>query len=218
MQPDDTGKAPILFASREEAGVLLARNISEYRRSGVVLGIPRGGVIVARPVANALGSPFGVAVAKKVRAPQNSELAIGAVAPDDCVYLNEILIAQLAISAEYIRQEVKLQKSELLIRIEKFPQPPPVAKQQVIVIDDGIATGATVMAAALWLVKKNAAEIIVATPVISTEVVELIQPHVARIIALHRIAAGSFGAVGDYYRDFTQVTDKEVVKSLQSRV
>ncbi|HUF60333.1 MAG TPA: phosphoribosyltransferase family protein, partial [Actinomycetota bacterium] len=142
-----------VFRNRDEAGAALAAALAD-RVSGptTVLAIPRGGVAVAQPVARALGAPLDVVIPRKLRAPDNPELAIGAVAPGVMV-LHERAVRQLGVPPGYIEEEAGRQEAEIARREAVYRggrAPAPVAGRTVVVVDDGVATGATAVAALRW--------------------------------------------------------------------
>jgi predicted phosphoribosyltransferase len=145
-----------LFKDRQEAGELLARELAEYRsRRVVVLGIPRGGIIVARTLARPLRADLDIVLAHKLRSPGHMELAMGSVAEDGKLFLNEEVIRELDVNDAYIRQEKARQMTEIRRRTDLFRRARPkvpLTGKTVIVTDDGVATGATTQAA-LWAVR-----------------------------------------------------------------
>lgn len=209
----------------------------------VVLGVPRGGVIVADVVAERLNADYlDIVIPRKLRAPDNKENAIGAVAPDGCtVYLDEFMVSSLKVPADYIEKEKEEQREEIKQRTELYKRrplssPPPLLpstnesegekqdndeypitpdKTTVLLIDDGIATGATVIAAARWLkAKYRPAKLIIAAPVASKQAVELIkneEKDVADLIETVTTPA-NFISVSQFYKDFDQATDDKVIE------
>ncbi|MGB9758906.1 MAG: phosphoribosyltransferase [Thermoproteota archaeon] len=208
-----------MFRNREEAGRLLSEKLKPIvkdKENTILLAIPRGGVVVAKEVAVALGIPLDVITPRKVGAPFNPELALGAVSPDGQVYINNEIVDLVGASKSYIEEEVKRQMLEakrrmLLYRKEK---PLSVAKKEVIVIDDGVATGATMIVAVRSVRAKGAKKVVVATPVISPEAYALLTKESDEVISL--LVPSSFYAVGEFYEDFRQVSDEEVLEILNS--
>ncbi len=157
------------FRDREEAGKLLANELSQYRgQKAVVLGIPRGGVVVAREIAGALDAELDIVLARKLRTPGNEELAMGSVAEDGKLFLNEEVVQQLGVGEAYIQKEKARQLAEIKRRTELIRRVRPripLNGRIVIVADDGVATGATTQAA-LWAVRLEQPEkLIAAVPV-----------------------------------------------------
>ncbi len=201
------------FRDRADAGRKLAEALSDLKGDPdvVVLGIPRGGVEVAAEVAQALGAPLDVAVTRKLGAPGNPELAIGAVGSDGSVVLDEETIEALRVGEEYLEREIARQMEEVKrrSRLYRGDRPPiPLEGKRVVVVDDGLATGATMLATVRTLRGSNPKEIIVAVPVASPEAVLRLQNEADRVISL--MTPAYFWAVGMFYEDFTQVSDEEV--------
>jgi len=204
-----------LFADRAEAGQRLAQALADL--SGldvVVLAIPRGGVIVGEAVARALGAPLDVVVPRKIGAPGNPELGIGAVAPGVCV-LDERMIAALHVPAAYIDREIEAQEREIERRQHAYRagRPPlDVRSSTAVVVDDGIATGGTAAAALRWARSRDAAEVVLAVPVAPIPSLTRLRDEADRIVVL--ATPEPFLAVGEWYRRFDQTTDDEVIAAL----
>jgi len=180
-----------------------------------VLGLPRGGVIVASEVAKALVLPLDVVVARKVGAPDNPEFAIGAVSEEGEGVFDPEIIALYNISQEYIDKEIKKGKEEASRRLKKFHGdrvPLNLFGKTAILVDDGVATGSTMQAAILLAKTKGAKKIIVAVPVIAQDSLKLIREEVDESVYLD--APMLFGADGQFYKMFSQTTDEEVVDLL----
>lgn len=206
-----------MFRDREDAGRALAAELVERRNLGdlVVLGIPRGGVPVAARVADALGAPLGVVVARKLTAPWQPELAIGAVAADGTVYVDES-IAELAGADEaYIEKERVRQSREARNREARFngARVGPLEGKTVVVVDDGIATGATAIAAVRSLKARGAKLVVLAVPVGPPETIERLRGEADEVVCL-RIEPDFF-AVGQFYEEFSQTSDDEVLATLE---
>lgn len=207
------------FENRQQAGMELAQALSEYRGTDtVVLAIPRGGVVVGYEVARALDLELDVIVPRKLRAPEQEELAIGAVASwgDHERILDDRATRLLGVSNEYIEREVAQQLAEVNRRLLAYrgtTDPPNVAGRTVLLVDDGIATGYTTRAAAIALRNLDAARVILAVPVGPPDSLEAIRPYVDDIVCLK--APAQFLAVGYWYRDFRQTEDSEVIDLLR---
>ena len=198
-----------MFLDRQEAGARLASAL--YRFSGksdvVVIGIPRGGVVVASEVSKRLGAPLDVVVVKKLGYPGNPELALGAASPD-AFYLNEELAAFIPKTS--IDEEVKAKQREGRERIKMLKgshKPISLNGKTVIVVDDGVATGASMMMAVRVLRGMNPASIIVAVPVAPPDTVRELKSIADEVVAL--MQPSDFSAVGQFYTEFTQVSDEE---------
>jgi putative phosphoribosyl transferase len=205
-----------VFRDREEAGSRLAAALID-RVSGpvTVLAIPRGGVAVAVPVARALGAPLDVVIPRKLGAPDNPELAIGAVAPGVMV-LNERSVRQLGVPRAYIEREAARQEAEIARREAAYRggrAPAPIGGRTVVVIDDGVATGATAVAALRWARAAVAARVVFAAPVGPPAARPHLEPEADDVILLEE--PFGFIAVGEWYRDFDQVSDEQVVAMLR---
>lgn len=201
------------FRDRRDAGRQLAARLEPYReRPGVVvLGLLRGGVVVAAEVARELALPLDVMICRKIGAPENPELAIGAVAEGGGVYLNQEGLEATGASPSYVKSAIDRQQAEIARRQKVFRDGKPLflpPESTILIVDDGIATGATVMAAIRALRRNGVARIVAAVPVAPADTVELLRPLVEQVIVLW--APTSFWAVGGFYDDFTQVSDEEV--------
>lgn len=209
----------MLFRDRREAGAQLSAALYAYRdRRPHILAIPRGGVVVGYEVAVALHAPLDVVVPRKLRAPGNPELAIGAVAHDGSVYLDEALAAALRVTDDYLRAEIAEQSVEIQRRMLLFrgDRPPPDLSGMVaIVVDDGIATGSTMIAALRAVRAMHPAWLVVAIPVAPTDGAHRLQAEADDVICLHRPPV--FYAVGQFYENFAQTTDDEVIVLLRQR-
>lgn len=207
-----------MFDNREQAGQLLADQLKKrgYGKDAAVLAIPRGGVVTGRVVARALGCPLDIVVTRKIPAPNQPELALGAVGPGGIKILDIGLIERSGASRDYVKNEIlrlkeQIEKREGIFRGDK--KPISLRGKLVIIVDDGIATGATVEAAARYLKTKKPKSLIVATPVASRDAMEQLTELVDTVVALE--TPEDFMAVGQWYRDFPQVTDEEVIELLQ---
>jgi putative phosphoribosyl transferase len=210
-----------MFLNRVEAGQQLAEALSDLRDRPdpiVVLAIPRGGVIVAREVAVALHAPIDICLTHKIGAPGNSELAIGAVADDGTLILDEFMVHALQVPRQYLEAEVAYWKVELARRAGVYRggrERVPVKDRAAIVIDDGVATGSTLIAALRSTRAAGAKSLIAAVPVGPRDTIERVLSREAdRVVCLH--SPYEFYAVGMFYRHFEQVTDEEVIEAMNN--
>ena len=208
------------YRNRTEAGRLLAEHVLHLKTQPdrLVLGIPRGGVVVAAPVARALSAPLDVLPARKLGAPGNPELAIGAVA-GDMVYVDYALVAQLGITRGYVESELKRQRelSQRQARLLRGDRPLPIiAGKTIVLVDDGIATGATVHAALQALRLQEPRRLVVAVPVGPADSLDRLAEVADEVICPLRPAV--FWAVGSFYDEFNQVSDEEVIAVLSEFV
>lgn len=199
-----------MFDDRTDAGKRLAQRLREEGvEADLVVGIPRGALPVARPVADALGVPLDIVAAKKMGAPDNPEYAIGAAAPDGSVWRNEEAIDRLGVSAAYIETERERAADTAREKEQTYREgdPEPIAGRRVVLVDDGVATGATMTASLRRLRNAGAESVVVAVPVGPPATLDRLRQEADRVVALE--APANFRAVGQFYRDFGQVTDEE---------
>jgi predicted phosphoribosyltransferase len=197
---------------------LKEEKIETDKNNLLVLGIPRGGVIVADIIASKIGKcDFDIIISRKLTAPHNSELAIGAIMEDGTTYLNDDLVSDPEINQEYIEREKEKQVSEIrrrkfLYRSGIYGETIKEKTNTVILVDDGAATGATIIAASRWI-KKNSpkSRLMIGLPVAPKKTIELLQKECDYVVFTSAISTG-FGGVANYYEDFRQVTDKEVMQ------
>ena len=206
-----------MFTNREQAGRQLASALRGLTlENPIVLAIPRGGVTVGAALARELGAELDVVLSRKLHAPEQPELAIGAVSEDGQVYLNPLAEEVLEFAEEYLAQERQKQLAEIRRRREVFRSVRPQAElagRTVIVTDDGIATGATMIAALHWVRTQSPREVIVAVPVASPDRLTEIASWCDRIVCL--LQPEQFWAVGQFYEDFAQVDDEQAVALLR---
>jgi putative phosphoribosyl transferase len=207
-----------MFRNRAEAAQLLARRFQGRElRDPLVLAIPRGGVVTGAVLARELGAELDVVLSRKLRAPAKPELAIGAIAEDGQVYLNPSTRQLLDLADEYVARERAHQLNEIGRRTALFrairPQAPTEGRS-VIVTDDGIATGATMIAALQVVRAKNPFELIVAVPVASPDRLQQIHRLCDEVICL--LAPPHFWAIGQFYEDFAPVEDVEALGLLRA--
>ena len=204
-----------MFQNRDDAARQLARQLEGYRASRpLVLAIPRGAVPMGKTLAELLGGELDVVLVRKLRAPGQPEVAIGAIDESGWSYIAPYA-AQVGADEDYIADEKKQQLATLRARRAQYsPIHPPIdpSGRTVIVVDDGLATGATMVAALHALRHRGAAKLICAVPVASPRALDLVRPLADEVVCLH--APEYFQAVGQFYRVFNQVEDNEVVKLL----
>jgi putative phosphoribosyl transferase len=207
-----------LYRDRTHAGECLAARLDAYRDTGaLVLGIPRGGVPVAAEVARLLEAGLDVVVARKLRAPDFPELAIGAVTANGGQFLNEDIIRELGVSHSYLQAEIAVQMADAARREERFRggrTQRDLTDRVVIIVDDGLATGATMRAAVRSVRSRQPARLVVAVPVGSARACEALRLEADELICLHE--PEEFWAVGAYYLRFEPVHDDEVARILHA--
>ena len=200
-----------MFRDRIEAGLLLADKLKKYKTDpGIVLAVPRGGVPVAYAVARELGFPIEVILTKKIGHPMNKEYAIGAASLTDY-----FIVPHDGVTEEYIQQELLRVRSRLREMYTRFmgdKEPENLKGKTVIIIDDGIATGNTLMGTVNVLRKSNPAKIVIGVPVASKSAVQKLAKEVDEVIVV--MIPEEFYGVGAFYEDFEQVSDEEVVHYL----
>ena len=207
----------VMFANRSEAGRRLAERLQEFRPDRpVVLGIARGGVVLAAEVARALGAPLDVLVVRKIGHPANPEYGMGAVTESGEVLLDEERMGLSGISREDLEPTILEERAEIARRIHLYRggrTAPELAGRTVLVIDDGIATGGTVRAALRDLARRHPRRLVLAIAVAPPESVDALRSEGFDVICLH--APRGFGAVGEFFRDFDPVPDGEVISLLE---
>ena len=206
-----------MFKDRTEAALELAKLLkARPLKDPVVLAIPRGGVVIGAILARELGAELDVVLSRKLRAPYQPELAIGAIGEDGEQYLNQFAWDVAGVTSEYIARERDHQLAEIQRRGKLFREARPAAdvgKRSIIVTDDGIATGSTMLAALHVLRGKNPHETILAVPVAPLDSLLTFRPLCDHVACL--LAPEHFYAIGAFYRDFEQVEDAEVVRLLR---
>jgi predicted phosphoribosyltransferase len=208
------------FADRIEAGKRLASSLADFAgKNAIILAIPRGGVIIGYEIAKALRLPLDVIIPHKIGAPGNPELAIGAVTEDGTEILDDNLISYMQVSREYIEAESERQKHEIERRLRLYRQNEPypnLKNRDVIIVDDGIATGSTMKAALASVKNRGARTVTVAVPVGPPSTIKELKKQATRVTCLY--TPEYFSAIGEFYADFSQTTDEEVITLLkQSR-
>lgn len=212
-----------MFKNREQVGKLLAdKLIAERENLGqetVVLAVPRGSLIIGRAIAQKLACPLDVIVVKKLHAPGSQELAIGAIGETQgSTYINENLARQLGVNSTYLTEEIDRQKKEIRQREFAYRQNRPAIDllgKKAIIVDDGAATGATLIAAAreVWAAKPK--KVIIAIPVAPPDTVKKLELEADQVEVLE--TPQPFFSVGQFYEEFPQVEDDEVIKILKSK-
>jgi putative phosphoribosyl transferase len=210
----------MVFRDRLDGGRRLAERLMPYRgQDVVVLGLPRGGVVTARPVADALGAPLDVLVARKIGAPGQEELAIGAVTARGTRVLNDAVLRFAMLPPNYLESETERQRQVAASReqtLRDFRPAEPLTGRVVVLVDDGVATGMTMRAAIADARAQRPAELVVAAPVIAPDTYQDLLALADTVVAV--AVPQEFYAVGQFYRDFTQTTDEEVRRLLAARV
>lgn len=206
-----------MFKNREEAGELLAQELVAFRNDpdGILLALPRGGVTVAYQLSLALHLPLDVLITRKIGAPGNPEYALGAVSETGAVYWNQDALAGLSLSTRDLAIAVQTQQQEVSRRVSLYRQGRPfpnLKDRTVIIVDDGLATGATFFASVATVRQVHPRRIIGAIPVGPRSTVEQARSLVDQLVVLR--VPEPFYAVGNFYRDFEQVEDREVLQYL----
>ncbi len=200
------------FSSRQEAGQELGRQLLERGvKPDVVLGLPRGGVVVAAEVANIMQCPLDVLAVRKIGHPRQREFAVGALAEPDVVLLDKTATEQTQVADDDLRKIIAEETARLQSYRLKFHNDSAVSLEDkvVLIVDDGLATGSTTEAAVVSARKQKARRIIVASPVASVHAVERLRAVADEIVTL--VKDPDFAAVGQYYEHFSQTTDEEVL-------
>lgn len=204
------------FPNRAQAGRLLAVALGPWRdEDPLVLALPRGGVPVAVPVAEALGAPLDVLIVRKLGAPGNPEFGMGALVEDGTVFLDRNVVAMLQVGDAAVARVTEAERVEARRRVQRYRggRPLPVLKGRVVIlVDDGIATGGTARAAVRAVRRAGAAKVVLAVPVVAAQAAELLESEVDSIVALR--APHGLSAIAEWYDDFSEVSDEQVVQAL----
>lgn len=207
--------ASILFKDRQEAGQRLAKILEDFKyKNAIVLALPRGGVVVGAEIAKALGLPFDIVVTRKIGAPESEEYAIGAIDVDGDGVWSEAEMEN--INKEWLKGQVEKEKLEAQRRLSLYRQgraPLDIKDKIVILVDDGIATGLTMKAAIRYVKKLGGRNIIVASPAAAEEVIAEIKKEADEVRVLN--TPEFFWAIGQFYENFLQVEDEEVINILR---
>jgi putative phosphoribosyl transferase len=214
----------VLFRDRTDAAKQLAERlywlkneIQENKSSVVIVAVPRGGVVIGNIIASQLGAKLDLVVSRKIGAPFNPELAIGAVMPDGSYFLNDVA-ETMNVSQDYVESQIEKEVKEIDRRLIEFRGDREYYNELedkiVVLVDDGIATGATILASAKWIKDKhNCKQLIIAVPLAPGEILEDLKRVADKVIVLH--TPEPFGAVGRFYHDFNQVSDDEVKEMMK---
>jgi predicted phosphoribosyltransferase len=203
-----------VFEDRAEAGRLLAHSLMHLKSSdGIVLAIPSGGLPVAAEIANALDVPADLLIVRKIQIPLNTEAGFGAMSPDGEIILNEKLLRQLNLTEDEISSQIKKTFENIQQRNRLFREGKPyphLERNPVIIVDDGLASGFTMLAAVTFMRKRGAQKITAAVPTGSRNTVEFILPKVDKLVCLN-VRSGFPFAVADAYRNWYDLADREVM-------
>lgn len=204
----------IVFRNRAEAGQKLAEKLLPYKKDKpLILALPRGGVIIGFEVARRLKTDLDVLISRKIGALLEPELALGAISEEGAEFFDNDLIERLGVSEKELNEIIAQEKKELVTRQQKFRQGkslPDLNKRTAIIVDDGVATGATAIAAIRAAVAKKPKQLILAVPACPTITRKILEKEGVRVVFLE--TADSTGSVGANYENFTQVTDEEVIR------
>ena len=206
-----------MFRNREEAGRMLADKLSRYRNdpTALILALPRGGVAVGYQLSLALHVPLDVFITRKIGAPDNPEYAIGAVAETGSHYLNQEAVSSFGLSRHELERLIHVQEQEIARRKDLYRQGrplPPLTGRTVLLVDDGIATGSTFLASALAIRGLQPRRLVGVIPVGPPSTIREVRSHVDELVIL--MTPDPFNAVGNFFVDFTQVEDRDVVEYL----
>lgn len=208
------------FENRQQAGKLLAHELTSYNKHEViVIAIPRGGVFIGFQIAQRLSAPLTVVGVRKIGLPWNPEFAIGAIAEKNTLLLDEDIIEKEHIPRSTLNQLIRQEKQELQRRVALYRknQPlPNVERKQVIIADDGLATGFTAKAAILAIAKLHPKSILFASPICSSEAMQTLFSVVDNIVCL--ATPTDIESIGMWYKDFSQLTDNEVLSCLEKNI
>ena len=205
------------FKNREEAGRQLVAELLQYRDDphGLILALPRGGVAVGYQLSLALHLPLDVFITRKIGAPDNPEYAIGAVAETGSRYLNQEAVSSLGLSRHELDRLIHVQEKEIARRKDLYRQGrplPQVTGRTVLLVDDGIATGSTFLASALAIRSLQPRRLVGVIPVGPSSTIREVRSHVDELVVL--MTPNPFEAVGNFFTDFTQVEDRDVIQYL----
>lgn len=207
----------MIFQDRTDAGRKLAQELMRFKNGNVIVcALPRGGVVTGYEVARALQAPLEVLVVRKIGAPWNPELGIGAIAPDGKAFFDMRTIASYEISKAQISDIIEKEKDEIERREQLYRKGRPFPNlngKTVILVDDGLATGYTAKVGLISLRSRNPAKLILAVPVCAPDSAHMLAHEADEVVCLY--SPRDFGAVGRFYQDFSQTADMEVIELLQ---
>jgi putative phosphoribosyl transferase len=208
-----------LFKDRHDAGNQLAQRLLHYKgaKDAIVIALPRGGVVVGYDISLALRIPLDVLITRKLGTPSNPELAMGALAETGYAHMNSDVIRHYHVTQAQVDEEMRRQESEIGRRLNRYRGGralPPLKGRTVILVDDGIATGATFFASLGALITSEAARVVAAVPVAPPRIVAELRPLVDEVVVLH--TSEWFFGIGQFYEQFSQVEDEEVVACLET--
>jgi putative phosphoribosyl transferase len=205
----------MIFEYREQAGAILAEKLKKYGKTCLVLAIPRGGVVVGAEIAKKLSCPLDVIITRKIGAPGNPELAIGATTSKGGLVLDRELIDKLEITQNYLHAEHKNQLAEARRREKAYTKGKTLEMigKTAILVDDGIATGSTMEAAIRAVREELPAKVVVAVPVAPPQTAERLRNLVDDFVVIS--TPDPFWAIGEFYKSFPQVSDEEVIRILE---
>ena len=201
-----------MFSDRIDAGKQLGKKLEFLKgQDPLILAIPRGGVVVADAIATVLDCKLDIIVSRKIGAPHNSELAIGAVLHDGSYFPNSEVVKMLQVPQSYIDLEKSIQMKEIERRLINYrgSMQYNLENKIIVIVDDGIATGATILVATLWVKKQKPKKVIIAVPIGSNESIQKLREIADEVVVLH--SPDFFNAVGEFYKDFEQVEDETVL-------
>lgn len=206
----------MIFKDRADAAKKLAKKLSWLKKENpIILAIPRGGVVIGHVISSILDCKLDIVVSRKIGAPDNSELAIGAVMHDGSYFPNIEITRMINVPESFVEEEIQKQLKEIDRRLMKFrgSNEYDFAGKTVVIVDDGIATGATMFVAARWAKKQKPKELIIAIPVGPKETIEKLNQVADKVVVLE--SPYIFNAVGEFYDEFDQVSDNEVLEIMR---
>ena len=213
----------ITFKDRASAASILSTMLKggikakkDRQQRILILGIPRGGIVVADVVAQKLNADFDIVIPRKLGAPDNKENSIGAIMPDGSVYLDELKLRWLKVSSEYIEKEKAKQLREIVHRAALYRpdnQEYNIRDRTVILVDDGVASGATLIPAARWIKKQQPKQLIIAAPIAQEQAAELLKKEADQLKFI--ITPSNFIAINQFYQNFQPVADEQVIDILK---